>query len=45
MSLILTAKTALLRAREKAPFLDHLIRMYGRYQADGGDRLAAAVTF
>jgi membrane protein len=45
VSLISTAKTALPRAREKAPFLDHLIRMYGRYQADGGDRLAAAVTF
>ncbi|MCU1592027.1 MAG: putative integral rane protein [Frankiales bacterium] len=45
MSLISTAKTALPRARQKAPFLDHVIRMYGRYQADGGDRLAAAVTF
>lgn len=45
MSVISSAKTALPRAREKAPFLDHLIRMYGRYQADGGDRLAAAVTF
>lgn len=42
---IATAKTALPRARAKRPFLDHLIRMYGRYQADGGDRLAAAVTF
>src|SRR3954463_7894840 len=31
--------------RRKWPFLDHLIRMYGRYQADAGDRLAAAVTF
>ncbi|MDX6197084.1 MAG: rane protein [Actinomycetota bacterium] len=45
MSLISTAKNVLSRAREKRPFLDHLIRMYGRYQADGGDRLAAAVTF
>jgi membrane protein len=45
VSLISTAKAALPRAREKAPFLDHVIRMYGRYQADGGDRLAAAVTF
>ena len=26
-------------------FLKHLIRMYQRYQADTGDRLAAAVTF
>ena len=45
MSLISSAKSALPRARQKRPFLDHLIRMYGRYQADGGDRLAAAVTF
>jgi membrane protein len=45
VSLISTAKNALPRAREKRPFLDHLVRMYGRYQADGGDRLAAAVTF
>jgi membrane protein len=45
VSLISTAKNVLPRAREKRPFLDHLIRMYGRYQADGGDRLAAAVTF
>jgi membrane protein len=45
VSLISAAKSALPRAREKRPFLDHLIRMYGRYQADAGDRLAAAVTF
>jgi membrane protein len=45
VSLISTAKNALPRARQKRPFLDHLVRMYGRYQADGGDRLAAAVTF
>jgi membrane protein len=43
--LIAAAKTAVPRARERVPFLDHLMRMYGRYQADGGDRLAAAVTF
>jgi membrane protein len=42
---ITAAKSSFSRAREKVPFLDHLIRMYGRYQADGGDRLAAAVTF
>jgi membrane protein len=42
---ISSAKNALPRAREKWGFLDHVIRMYGRYQADGGDRLAAAVTF
>jgi membrane protein len=45
VSVISAAKNALPRAREKRPFLDHVIRMYGRYQADAGDRLAAAVTF
>ena len=32
-------------ARERRPLLDHLVRTYQRYQADTGDRLAAAVTF
>ncbi len=32
-------------ARAKRPFLDHLVRTVQRYQADTGDRLAAAVTF
>jgi membrane protein len=36
---------ALAAARERSGFLDHLIRTYQRYQADTGDRLAAAVTF
>jgi membrane protein len=31
--------------REKRPALDHLIRAFGRYTADAGDRQAAAVTF
>jgi membrane protein len=31
--------------RAKRPFLDHLVRTVQRYQADTGDRLAAAVTF
>jgi membrane protein len=38
-------KAIIAGAREKAPFLDHLIRAVGRYQADTGDRLAASVTF
>jgi membrane protein len=38
-------KAVLAGAREKRPFLDHLIRAFGRYQADAGDRQAAAVTF
>ena len=32
-------------ARSKSTLLDHLVRGYQRYQADTGDRLAAAVTF
>ncbi len=31
--------------RRKRPVVDHLVRMFGRYQAGTGDRLAAAVTF
>jgi membrane protein len=31
--------------RRKRPFLDHTIRAWSRYQADGGDRLAASVTY
>ena len=30
-------------ARDKAPWLDHLIRAAGRYQADTGDRRPGAV--
>ena len=33
------------RARERRPFLDHLVRTVQRYQADTGDRLAASVTY
>ena len=45
MSVITKAKGSFASARQRLPFLDHLIRMYGRYQADGGERLAAGVTF
>ena len=38
-------KALLANLREKRPALDHLIRAFGRYQADAGDRQAAAVTF
>ncbi|WP_232291650.1 YihY/virulence factor BrkB family protein [Frankia sp. QA3] len=31
--------------RAKRPFLDHLVRAYSRYTADGGDRLAASATY
>ena len=40
-----TLSKALRTARARRPFLDHLVRTYQRYQADTGDRLAAAVTF
>jgi membrane protein len=38
-------KALLATLRQERPALDHLIRAYGRYTADAGDRLAAAVTF
>ncbi|MFP5218446.1 MAG: YhjD/YihY/BrkB family envelope integrity protein [Actinomycetes bacterium] len=38
-------KETFARLREKRPGLDHMIRAFSRYQADTGDRLAAAVTF
>ncbi len=42
---MISPKAALASARDRRPFLDHLIRALGRYQADAGDRQAAAVTF
>ena len=42
---MISPKAALAGAREKRPSLDHLIRAFGRYQADAGDRQAEAVTF
>jgi membrane protein len=38
-------KAVLASVREKRPALDHLIRAYGRFTADAGNRQAAAVTF
>lgn len=38
-------KALLQRARDARPGFDHLLRAFGRYQADAGDRQAAAVTF
>ena len=38
-------KALLGTVRDKVPPLDHLVRAFGRYQADAGDRQAAAVTF
>src|SRR3954465_3373703 len=31
--------------RKHRPFVDHMIRAWSRYQADGGDRPAASVTY
>jgi len=42
---VINPKATLERVRRKRPFLDHLVRMFQRYQADSGDRLASAVTF
>ncbi len=33
------------RLRQRLPLLDHVVRTYTRYQADTGDRLAAAVAY
>jgi membrane protein len=38
-------KAVFARVREQRPSVDHLVRAAQRYQADTGDRLAAAVTF
>lgn len=38
-------KALLAAARRRRPALDHLLRAWSRYQADAGDRLAAAVTY
>lgn len=33
------------RVRRKAPWLDHLVRSYGRYSGEGGSSLAASITY
>jgi membrane protein len=38
-------KALLAKLRDQRPALDHLIRAFGRYTADAGDRQAASVTF
>jgi len=42
---VISPKAAFGRLRTASPLVDHLVRGVGRYQADTGDRLAAAVTF
>src|SRR3954452_19665235 len=38
-------QTGVTSVRQRRPFIDHVIRAWSRYQADGGDRLAASVTY
>ncbi|MDQ1630951.1 MAG: rane protein [Frankiaceae bacterium] len=40
-----TVQSGVTTIRERRPFVDHLIRAFGRYQSDAGDRLAASVTY
>src|SRR4051794_1474809 len=42
---IAAAQTGVTRVRARRPFVDHMVRAFSRYQADGGDRLAASVTY
>lgn len=42
---MINPKAMFQRLRRQRPLVDHLVRMFQRYQADTGDRLAAAVTF
>jgi membrane protein len=39
------AESGVATVRRRRPFVDHMIRAFSRYQADGGDRLAASVTY
>ncbi|HVE62177.1 MAG TPA: YihY/virulence factor BrkB family protein [Mycobacteriales bacterium] len=45
MKILDSAKATLPRARQRAPWFDHLVRALGRYKRDSGDRLAASLTF
>src|SRR3954470_24028844 len=38
-------QSAVTSIRKHRPFIDHTVRAWSRYQGDGGDRLAAAVTY
>src|SRR4051812_9539592 len=42
---IAAAQTGVTTVRARRPFVDHMVRAFSRYQADGGDRLAASVTY
>lgn len=43
MGILADVKAAPARLRRRRPAIDHLVRAYGRYAADAGDRLAASV--
>jgi membrane protein len=45
VSVLDKAKAAPDEVRQRAPWLDHLVRAYTRFTADGGNNLAAAVTY
>ncbi|MDP9406349.1 MAG: YihY/virulence factor BrkB family protein, partial [Actinomycetota bacterium] len=45
MSVTDKAQAASEQVRKRAPWLDHFIRAYQRFTADGGNNLAAAVTY
>ena len=45
MSALEKVKAAPDEARKRAPWLDHLVRAYQRMTADGGNQLAASVTY
>jgi membrane protein len=40
-----TLSGAAVSVRRRRPFLDHVVRAYGRYTDDGGDRLAASASY
>src|SRR3954471_24803759 len=42
---IAAEQTGAKTGRARRPFVDHMVRAFSRYQADGGDRLAASVTY
>lgn len=44
-ALLERAKALFSSARQNAPLLDHLAQAGGRYRKDGGDRLAASLTY
>ena len=44
MGLLDAPKALFRRARERQPWLDHVVRAYTRYKADAGDRRKVRLT-